>query len=164
MSNQEAQKPFNKSDFYKILSMTINLYMPTVISFLKYKKYEEFDYSIINDNLPYFKFISMLIYNDFSKAIDYNIKILILGTYDDSILDEDLLNVIVTPKEAVDFHLYKVLEQTILKIIERNIAYYFSHDKTFYPTLFLDSNGRILNKIKNISNSFSKYTQLFTSN
>jgi len=164
MGNKDNQKQYNRSDFYRILSMTINLYMPTVINFLKQKKYEEFEYSIINDNLPYFKFISMLIYNDFSKAIDYNIKMLILSTYDDSILDEDILNVIVTPKEVVDFHLYKVLEQTILKIIERNIAYYFSHEKTFYPTLFLDSNGRILNKIKNVSNSFSKYIHLFNSN
>ena len=148
---------FNKSDFYKIISVVINGYMPSVINFLDFKGFNEFEYEIINDNMNFFKFLSMSIYNDLSKIIDYNTKVYIYDTYENSGLEEELVGIAITPKEIVDFHLYQFLEQTILKIIERNIAYYFNNNKTFYPSLFLDTNGRIMNKIKNVSLSFSKY-------
>jgi hypothetical protein len=151
---------FNKSDFYKIISVVINGYMPSVINFLEFKEYDEFNYQIINNNMNFFKFLSMSIYNDLSKIIDYNTKIYIYDTYENSGLEEDLVNTAITPAEIIDFHLYQYLEQTILKIIERNIAYYFNNDKNFYPSLFLDTNGRIMNKIKNVSLSFSKYPAL----
>lgn len=151
---------FNKSDFYKIISVVINGYMPSVINFLEFKEYDEFNYQIINNNMNFFKFLSMSIYNDLSKIIDYNTKIYIYDTYENSGLEEDLVNKAITPAEIIDFHLYQYLEQTILKIIERNIAYYFNNDKNFYPSLFLDTNGRIMNKIKNVSLSFSKYPAL----
>jgi hypothetical protein len=150
----------NKTDFFKLISFVVNQYMPTVLNMLQMNKYEEFSYDIVNNNLPMFRLLTLDIYNELSEIIDYNTKIHMLQIYDESaLLDEDVLEIATTPSEVVDFQLYRNIEPIILKIIERNIAYYY-RENSFYPALFLDTNGRILNKIKNVNKTFAKFPKM----